>query len=203
MINLKFSYSVEYEIQRIKNTLLKLDWFNEKGYRLSLPKSLSLGKGGSSNEEDIKKSIVTEYDEVDYKKVAEVVSEQWSKYESLLEKYFLETNTKLEDVYEVKLTKYGVSGSYNLPSTIIINTQAHYDVGLIKTIIHEIVHLSIEKLIEKYEVEHWKKERLVDLILDKYVPKINKIQDIPIDIKSVDESFVKHYPNIEEIIKNF
>ncbi len=202
MIKLQFNYSIEYEIQRIKNTIKKLDWFKEKGYRLSLPKNLSLEDVDFLDEECIRNSILSEYSEDDYKKVIKTVNQQWLKFSPLLENYFLETNIKLEDFYEVKLTKYGVGGSYNLPNTIITNIQAHYDVGLVKTIIHEIIHLSIQKLIEKYEVEHWEKERIVDLILDKYFSEINKMQNIPIDTKSIDQVFEKHYPNIEEVIKN-
>ena len=201
MINLQFNYSSEYEVQRVKNTLNKLAWFKEQGYRLSLPKGLSLDGDNLVDEKFIKISVVSEYNENDYKQVIEMVNEQWLKYSSILEKYFLETNIKSKDNYEVKLTRYGVGGSYNLPNTIIINIQAHYEVGLIKTIIHEIIHLSIQGLIEKYEVEHWQKERIVDLILDKYFPQINKMQDVPIDTKMIDGSFEKNYPNIEEVIK--
>ena len=203
MIKLQFNYSVEYEVQRIKNTIKKLDWFKEKGYRLSFPKNLTLENVGSLDEEDIRKSVVDEYNEDEYREVIEIINKQWSKYSSLLENYFLETKIRIEDFYEVKLTKYGVGGSYHLPNTIITNIQAHYDVSLIKTIIHEIVHLSIQELIEKYEVEHWKKERIVDLILDKYVSKTSqiKMQNVPIDTTLIDGSFEKHYPNVEEVIE--
>ena len=119
-----------------------------------------------------------------------------------LEKYFLETNAKPENVYEIKLTKYGVGGSYNLPNTIIVNFQGKFGIGVSKTIIHEIVHLSIQELIEKYKVGHWEKERVVDLILLKIVPEIAKMQNISIDTKLVDEAFERYYPNLEEVIKN-
>jgi len=36
----------------------------------------------------------------------------------------------------------------------------------IKTIVHEIVHLMVEENIQKYKLEHFEKERLVDLILN-------------------------------------
>lgn len=202
MINLQFNYSSEYEVERIKNTLNKLAWFKEQGYRFSLPEGLLLSGDNLVDEKFIKSSVVEEYSEDDYKQVIEMVNEQWLKYSSILEKYFLETKIKPEDIYEVKLTRYGVGGSYNLPNTIIINIQAHYDVGLVKTIIHEIVHLSIQELIEKYNVEHWKKERIVDLILDKYFPQINKMQNVPIETELIDKVFEKSYPNLEEVMKS-
>ena len=70
------------------------------------------------------------------------------------------------------------------------------------TIIHEIIHLSIQELIEKYEVEHWEKERIVDLIVFKIVPEIAKMQNISIDTKPIDEGFEKYYPDIEKVVKN-
>lgn len=35
-----------------------------------------------------------------------------------------------------------------------------------KTIVHEIVHLLIENQIQKHKIQHWEKERIVDLILN-------------------------------------
>ncbi len=201
MLKLKFNYSIEYETERIKNTLSRLDWFREKGYKLSFPKNFTL-EDEDFSDDNIKNTIVEEYNETDYKKVADTVNEQWLKFSPRLEKYFSETKIKFEDAYEIKLTKYGVAGSYNLPSTVIANIQAHYDAGLVKTIIHEIIHLSIQELIEKYEVEHWEKERIVDLIVFKIVPEIAKMQNISIDTKPIDEGFEKYYPDIEKVVKN-
>ena len=33
-------------------------------------------------------------------------------------------------------------------------------------IVHEIIHLLIESKIKKYKIQHWEKERIVDLILN-------------------------------------
>jgi len=201
MINLQFNYSIDYEVERIKNTISRLDWFREKGYQLLFPKDFSLENKDFSDDK-IKNSILEEYDETDYKKIADTVNKQWLKFSPFLEKYFLETNIKPENIYEVKLTKYGVGGSYNLPNNIIVNFQRKFGIGVSKTIIHEIVHLSIQELIEKYKVGHWEKERVVDLIVLKIVPEIAKMQNISIDTKPIDEAFERYYPNLEEVIKN-
>ena len=202
MINLQFNYSVEHEAQRIQYTLDKIEWFKKMGYKLSLPKNFSLGNKKLPDAEYIKKAILSEYNEADYIKVEETVNEQWAKFNPQLENYFLEVALKPEDTYKVNLTKYGVGGSYHLPNIIIVNFQGKFGIGVSKTIIHEIVHLSIQGLIEKYEVEHWKKERIVDLILNKYVSEINKMQNIPIDTKPIDEVFEKYYPDVDGVIKN-
>ncbi len=63
----------------------------------------------------------------------------------------------------VYLTNYGVGGSYNLPNIIILNINNKKG---FKTIIHEIIHLLIETWIQEYKVQHWEKERIVDLVLN-------------------------------------
>ena len=40
----------------------------------------------------------------------------------------------------------------------------------LETILHEIVHIGIEEsIVQKYALDHWEKERLVDLICKKYL----------------------------------
>jgi hypothetical protein len=130
------------------------------------------------------------------------LSEQWSSFVTILEKYFEETTLKQEDTYIVHLTKYGVGGSYNVPNTVILNFQNRKELALFRTIVHEIIHLSIQPYIEKYTVDHWIKERIVDLTLEKIAPELNTMQNLPIDTESVDLAFEKNYPNMEEVIKN-
>jgi hypothetical protein len=40
MATLNIEFSQEFEIQRLRGTLDKMEWFKEKGYRLSLPPSM-------------------------------------------------------------------------------------------------------------------------------------------------------------------
>ena len=63
-----------------------------------------------------------------------------------------------------------------------------------------MVQPNCKLFVEKYNINHWTKERLVDLLFDKFAPKINKIQTISIDTNLIDESFEKNYPNVEKII---
>lgn len=206
-ISLRIDYSLDYEIQRIKDTLDKSEWFIENGYS----KGVRLPAGEKL--EDIDKNRPTdylfdkaeeEYNKKDYEEVENTIKEQWINFSPRLEKYFQETSLKQESLYIIQLTKYGVGGSYSTPNKVILNFQGRFGVGVTRTIIHEIVHLSIQSFINKYEVEHWVKERIVDLILSKIIPNINKMQKLPPSFKTelIDASFEKNYPNIEEIIKN-
>lgn len=116
--------------------------------------------------------------------------------------------------YTIKLTLYGPGGSYNNETGVIV-LQAYpngkfkgYN-SQINTVIHEIVHIGLEKsIIRRYKLSHTQKERLVDLFvsiffgdllpdykvqefgdkrLDKYFSKKNDFQELPSRI----EQFLK------------
>jgi len=205
MIKLDIQYSFEHEKERIKYTLGKAVWFIENGYS----KSIKLPAGKKLDEIDINTSteylfdkLKEEYNLSDYEKIQNNLSEQWSAFAPKLEKYFKETALKQEDVYIVQLTKYGVGGSYNLPNTVILNFQNRTETALFRTVVHETIHLSIQSFVEEYKVDHWVKERIVDLIFQKLDPELNMMQKLSIDTQLIDKAFEKHYPNIEAVIKN-
>jgi predicted SprT family Zn-dependent metalloprotease len=202
MINIKMSYSAGYEIERIKQTLSKIKWYKESGYNLFFPKDYSLEDKNFLNEDYIKKTVLSEYNKNEYSDVEKTVNEQWSRFSPKLENYFKEASIRPENVYEIKLTKYGVGGSYYLPNTVIINFQKKFGIGVSKVIAHEIIHLSIQQWIVEYDVEHWEKERIVDSIILKIAPEISRMQNVPIDTKKIDKIFEKNYPNIKKIISN-
>ncbi len=202
MINLDIKYSPEYEISRIKDTLEKLNWFKEKGYRLRFPEGFSVENQNFKDEEYIKKCILEDYTKDNYEEQKAFANKEFDKINTALEKFFNATKIQPQKVYEVYLTKYGVGGSYNLPNRIIINIQTCKEVRLLWTIVHEIVHLSIEDLIQKYNIDHWTKERIVDLTVEKIAPEINTMYKLDIDTSTIDKNFKKYYPNMEKIIEN-
>ena len=70
------------------------------------------------------------------------------------------------------------------------------------TLAHEIVHLTIEHLIRKYQIDHWTKERLVNLIMNKFFPDKPILQRDPQNAEQISEIFDREFPNIEEVIKD-
>ncbi len=177
---------IEEEEMRVKNTLMKLDWYKEKDYFFVLPKS----------------SVREEYDTTNYR--LDKITVEWRKVEKAISKKLSKVlRNKLQKEYIVCLTRYGVGGSYYLPNMIILNVSDEY-LGRrdpVETIEHEIIHLSIEPLIQKYKVGHWQKERIVDLIASKIISGY-RAQKIPVETKAIDESFNKLFPDIEKIIKS-
>jgi len=86
----------------------------------------------------------------------------------------VEWQFKIFSPYKVNLTLYGPGGSYDPDTGNILlmttpngNFKGYSDPAY--TIIHEIIHLGIEKsIIEKYGLSHQQKERLVDLFVLTY-----------------------------------
>jgi hypothetical protein len=190
-IALNFKYSIDLEKSRVLNVIKKLSWYHENDYEPDLPK----------NKKDIEKEIIDEYNPQEFNESQEKIQKAWQTFTlELPEK--LKDIADLEETYSIIMTKYGVKGSYNLPNKIIINIRNRTTDDIIRTIIHEIIHLSIEKMIIKFKVSHWQKERIVDLIFDQIYPEINIIKPPKEDSLKIDKVFKEYYPNIEKIIEN-
>jgi hypothetical protein len=76
--------------------------------------------------------------------------------------------------YVVRLTLYGTGGSYN-PRTGTITMLTGKDGAFkrgenaLETILHEAVHIGIEeRIVTRYGLSHWTKERIVDLCMDRF-----------------------------------
>lgn len=159
-IKLKFEYSKEYEFTRVKDTLASLDWYNSHGYKPRLP----AGINRESSREEIVSQINKEYEAIRYSKMENEIIAAFSVYDEKFTHKLIEVFGKdIPKTFLVRLTNYGVGGSYNLPDVVIFNINMKKG---IKTIVHEIIHLLIQNQIDKYKVQQWEKERIVDLILN-------------------------------------
>jgi hypothetical protein len=191
-IKLIIEFSIELEIKRVTSTLAKMDWYKSNGYNPLLPANLK----------DIGTSVRDEHEEVIFKKVSSKIEDQWLVYGHDLPIKFQELGLKYQNNYHIQLTKYGVKGSYNLPNLIILNIKERKIQDIIRTVIHEIIHLSIEDLIIECKISHWQKERLVDLIFAKIYPSLNKMRETKTNAEIVDVSFNKYFPDVEKVIKD-
>lgn len=196
LIVLRFVYGLDVDVGRVKNTIQKLQWYKEKGYRPALPDGLS----ENSSEEEMREAVFDEYGEKLYKAISDELTNMWGDTALVFEELKTIPDLRFHDEYEVFLTKYGVRGSYNADKgRVVLNIRSRDGERIAHTLKHEIVHMSIEYLIQKYGVSHWKKERLVDLMCEKYFGRIPK--NIKEDVSDVDEAFVQSWPNVEEITR--
>ena len=199
IVALVFKYSVNYEIRRILYSLKKINWYKENKYYVALPMELGLF-GNKVTQNSLREMVKKEFKNDHYRRISLQLSRSWKTTGQKVIPNLIEDGFKLKKYYYIYLTKYGVGGSYHLPNKIILNFQRRKNKYLIKTIIHEIIHLSIEKLTQKYKISHWQKERLVDLIVLKVYPKWKEVQKISQPDKKVDNTFRKYYPDVNKII---
>lgn len=197
-----FDYSLEDEVSRVKYAVKKYAWYVENGYKPTFPQTLieRLEKGENIDDSEIEKSIKAEYIESEYAEIKVQISKGWKEIEN---KFFLQLQTlgrALPEEYFINLTKYGTSGSYGYPNDVQINYKKRTMDDIPFVIAHEIVHLAIEDLISKYKIEHWTKERLVNLTMNRFFSDKKSLQRDPENSEQISQIFESNFPNIEKII---
>ncbi|MFA6269734.1 MAG: hypothetical protein WC657_00815 [Candidatus Paceibacterota bacterium] len=197
-----FDYSVQDECARVIKTLKRSAWYKEQGYKPKYPDLLQkkLEKDEKINDQDVLEAVSAEFDEKFYANEVAKIKNDWD----LIEEKFFENlknlGQPLQEKYYVCLTKYGTVGSYGWPSDIQININQNRSNSASKTLAHEIVHLTIEPFIKQYNIEHWTKERLVNLTMNKFFPETPILQRDPENAEKINEVFEREFPNIENII---
>jgi uncharacterized protein YjaZ len=199
-IEVVFDCLVEDEVNRVKYLCSKYEWYRENGYKPTYPKSISekFEKGEKITEEDIEEAVSDEFDSETITKKIVMAQEEWDK---IKERFFESLKTlglPLQEKYYVSITEYGTGGSYGVPDNIQLNFNQTRSLSFV--IAHEIVHLTIEHLIREYKIDHWTKERLVDLIMNKFFPENPKLQRNPPNAEQISEIFEREFPNIEKVI---
>lgn len=198
----EFHYSVDTEISRVRNTVRKYRWFQENGYQPRLPQDIKvhLDNGADISDEEIRSAVEAEYKDQAYSEKAQELTEAWeTESDDFLEK--LKTlGRPLPKAYNIFLSTYGTGGSYGYPDTIQLNLNNASSRGVLYVTFHEIVHLAIQDLIEKYNIPHWTKERLVDLTMNAFFPDKKQLQRDPEHAELVATIFERGFPNIEKVI---
>jgi|SRR3989344_1180819 len=201
-IKINIKHSLNFEIQRVICVAKKAEWYEKMGYRMSLPGGTTLAEIKNLSPKQTKEIVIKEYEKESYEKIKLSIQKEWGENCIGLKAKIIKNGLQPQDVYGLFLTKYGVGGSYELPNKIITNFKTQKIADIPRVIIHEIIHLSIEPIIQKYKTEHWKKERIVDLLFNEVNPHLNRVQNIPINTQKVDASFSRFYPDIEKVIQN-
>ncbi len=202
MITLAISFSENSELNRVRETLKRLPWYREHKYPDTFAK-LPLDVTETSAEAAIVASVSKEYDPQLFKETEEYVQGKWNVVVEGFEELRKMRGIELRDSYSVVLTKYGSGGSYNgaIGELIIrIGSQKRRE-QIVGVIVHEIVHMTIQHLVDRYEVPHWRKEKLVDMLVERYFPALEMSQNIPEDVSIVESTFNSLFPDIGAIAK--
>ncbi len=190
---MKFNYhfSEELEQERVEYTRSKLDFYTQNGYPVHLPQT----------------TIEAEWSVDIYEQAIATISTIIDSYSHTFHAGALAAHLTLSDEYNIQLTRYGVGGSYNQPNTVIINIlkksgETKGPQSLIESIFHEITHLIIEMQIQKYNISHWDKEIIVNLLLAKLIPEFApRIEQNKSSAKEqICNLFETLYPDVEGII---
>lgn len=200
---IKINFSLEFEQLRVQDTFEKITWFREHGYNPRFPGNKKISDINVAQGLDELISLVkTEYDEKYFSEVARNIESQWQWFvEHWAESPLNDTDLVFNGVYEIFLTSYGVGGSYEVPNAVVVNIRMREQDRLPNIIFHEIIHLSIEQLIQEYSIPHWYKERLVDLFYKKIFPEKSFEQNLPKEVLSVDSIFNNNFSHAEEMIQ--
>lgn len=156
MTKLNICYSKELEINRINNTIKRIDWYNEHKYRVLLPEGITL--------QNVSEIIEKEFNEEEYRKAEKELLRDFNP------KTFQDIEKKigknLPPEIKVIFTKYGVGGSYNLPNTVIINFKTKAKHNTAYCLKHEMIHLLIEEDVRKQGLIQEEKEAWVDRLME-------------------------------------
>lgn len=174
----------------------------ENGYQLGLPQSIKdrLENNKDVSDEEIRAAIEAEYQDHAYSENARELEEAWEAESGDFIEKLKTLRRPLPQAYKIFLSRYGTGGSYGYPDVIQLNLNRVSNRGSLYIVFHEMVHLAIQDLIEKYNIPHWTKERLVDLIMNKFFPDKEQLQRDPEHADQIDEIFEKEFPNIEKVI---
>lgn len=203
MIKLLIEYSKEFELERIESTINRLDWYLGNKYSLdslSFPKNVDVDNLKEIKKEELVGAVGREYEETKFVATAESILQMYKKYENKLEDFIKSIGLSVIPEIKVFLTNYGIGGSYHLPNEIVININRFFGIGLIRNILHEIIHLHIQHLIDQYKISQWDKETVVNLLFEKAFPDIYKEPNIPIDTTKTKKIFEENFPNIKKVI---
>lgn len=198
-IKIEFEYNSGSEFKRVCETIGNLEWFKKNNCRVLLPSNLDVNV---SSPDLIKRAVDAEYDIKFFQGAEDAIKKSWEGNNVFIKKINKKMiGSSLLDKIRIILTRYGTQGSYVVPDSIIINISNVPPQFLIKTVVHESLHLMIESLIKKYSIDHWVKERIVDSIMNLEYKSRFKMQPVPDYSLKVDTIFSENYPNITAVIE--
>jgi len=178
--------SIEEEATSIWRTINDIKFFESQGYRINLPENDLIqslkekSKNGNFGNEDYPQiyNVLEEsvYAKSNYEPALKKVQAQKQLINELVDDLYKSKETwdwrfKPFENYKVVFTLYGTGGSYNPDSgmvTLFTTPEGkfmNYEEPA-NTIIHEIIHMGIEEsIVQKYNLSHGVKERIVDIIV--------------------------------------
>jgi hypothetical protein len=169
--------SAEDAFSHLWYVLTKMPFYNANGYQVALPdhaEFLALAEDGVDGQTDESYYFDLFAEEVysadEYAAGLAAVQDEMHTVRAALPAFKQVEDSwgfVLHDPYLVRLTLYGPGGSYDpVTGMVVLMTTPQ---GTFKrpnpahTVVHEMVHMGVQHLVEQFELTHSEKERLVDL----------------------------------------
>ena len=188
--------TIEQETTSIWRTINDITFFEEQGYTIHLPEGplidslIGKSKAGTFGNNDYQTLYTfvesTVFDRENYALAMAHVAKEEALISKLVNRIDAAKSTwdwefKSFERYKIVFTLYGTGGSYDpdLGTVTLLTNKAggfmNYE-NPANTIVHEITHMGMEQsLVQKFELPHGLKERLVDrfvfLLFQKELPK--------------------------------
>lgn len=205
----------EQEYERIIQFINNREFYKKFGYGISLPENfIELYNSeeiiSEENYEKYYQEFLKDYNKEKYQEFYKLLQENIKIIRGDIKDRFLDLNKKwgfkIFNKYKIRLTIYGVGGSYNWSDGfVIVNVKNKNKETLkkdLKTIVHELIHIGIEEnIVNQFELSHPEKERVVDLILKKHFPEYfyreqdrgdKRITEKDIDMENLPEAIKKY-----------
>lgn len=203
--NIVIKHSPEIDVSVVNSTLAYAEWYSEHGYKPKLPGGVHISEVNEEKKEALFRQAKSEYNERFYKEVAATLKDQWKKYSSSWPREkVIKMGLDFANDYTVCLTSYGVGATYNESEGMLMLNVGNADASELASIIfHEIIHLVIESNIQKYNIGHWHKERLVDMIFNELLPDLSFEQKLPDEAYDIDPFFESCSGEVEKVMASF
>ena len=207
-IKINVEHSVQTEIDRVNRTLAWLDWYKRNGYNISrirLPHKISNillfdEPENRFTKDEVVSAIRDEYDDAEFEKQKGLLLESWGNIEARFFGNLKKLGLPIQSDYQITLTKYGMGGSYYPPNRVSLSVGESFNEANY-VLAHEIIHLTIESLIQEYKIDQWTKETIVDLTMNNFFVERQRIQRMGDNFEELKKIFDTHFPNMAEIIQ--
>ncbi len=136
MLKIKIKHNILIDFKIFLRTLRLKKWLDENGYEYYLFENITR--------------------RISYREIASEVEKEFNTYKNKLERKV----HSLKD-YNIYLTKFGTYGGYDVPNKVYVNVFRNFK-QMAQTIVHEMIHLEIEKEVLKRKLSHSQKEKLAD-----------------------------------------
>lgn len=196
-------FSPEHDIQVVNSTLRELTWLQQHGYTYHLPARIEtmLQQGTAPSSAQVAEMVSAEYQSEVYRTKSNEIVEAWEQRKSDVLEKLKQLGLPLQTEYRLRVSNFGVLGGYEPPNAIDANVAQADARETIATVIHETIHLVIEDAVTAHHLDHWTKERIVDLIYGKFFPERMEVQHDPEQAVEIGRIFEQYYPHITQAIE--